>query len=215
MRLGAIKNTRYVTMTKSYTRRITATESPSSSLTSSLPSSLLVAPSISNYETELALQSKAIEERFDEESIPDLPLAENILATTTPIVSIFKDSSDTATLPAIIVAATESESLSLETITESFSTTETRKKTSILPYLRGGETSLLTLTQTYSITRVVVAVKTLPPLHLYQFIPSKTLTDVNTRLLEAGSENRHRLLEGELEFSDNEELSSEEDDGPI
>ena len=103
MRLGAIKNTRYVTMTKSYTRRITATESPSSSLTSSLPSSLLVAPSISNYETELALQSKAIEERFDEESIPDLPLAENILATTTPVESILKDSSDTATLPVLIL----------------------------------------------------------------------------------------------------------------
>lgn len=40
----------------------------------------------------------------------------------------------------------------------------------------------MTLTQTYSITRVVVAVKTLPPLHLYQFIPSKTLTDISTRL---------------------------------
>jgi len=74
----------------------------------------------------------------------------------------------------------------------------------------------MTLTQTYSITRVVVAVKTLPPLHLYQFIPSKTLTDISTRLQEAGSEHRERLLEGELEFSDNEELSSsEEDDGPI
>ena len=86
-------------------------------------------------------------------------------------------------MQAIIVAATESEPVSLETVTETFSTTETRQKTSILPYLRGGETSLMTLTQTYSITRIVVAVKTLPPLHLYQFIPSKTLTDVNTRLL--------------------------------
>jgi len=208
MRLGAIKNTRFVTMTKSYTRRVTATEA------AVLPTSVLSSAN----DVEFTLAPRAAVERSDEPFTPtdELPLAENILATTTPIESIFKDSSDTATLPAIIVAATESEPVSLETVTETFSTTETRQKTSILPYLRGGETSLMTLTQTYSITRIVVAVKTLPPLHLYQFIPSKTLTDVNTRLLEAGSENRHRLLEGELEFSDNEELSSsEEDDGPV
>lgn len=58
-----------------------------------------------------------------------------------------QDSSDTATLPPIIVAATESDSLELETVTETFSTEETMMKTSILPYLRAGETSLMTLTQ--------------------------------------------------------------------
>ena len=98
MRLGAIKNTRFVTMTKSYTRRMTSTEPPSSSLTSSL----LVTPSIPSYETELTLQPKAIDERFDGEPSSDLPLAENILATTTPVESILKDSSDTATLPVFI-----------------------------------------------------------------------------------------------------------------
>lgn len=102
MRLGAIKNTRFVTMTKSYTRRMTTTEPPSSALPSSLPLPLLLTPSVANYETELTIQPKAIDDRFDEEVSADLPLAENILATTTPVESILKDSSDTATLPVLI-----------------------------------------------------------------------------------------------------------------
>jgi len=52
-----------------------------------------------------------------------------------------------------------------------------------------------------------------PPADWYQFIPSRTLTDLSTILQEAGSEhNSERLLPGELEFSENDEYP--EDDGP-
>nr|CAG4640634.1 EOG090X017N [Eulimnadia texana] len=182
MRLGSVKTKRFVTLTKTFTRLITPTPSP--------------APIPSDEDSEILLE-------------PGLPLTENILATTTPYESILKDSSDTATLPAIIVA-TESETVPLETITETFSTTEFMMKTSVLPYLRGDETSSMTLTQSYYITRVVTAVKTVPPSDLYQFIPSNTLKDFSTALQEAGSEHNERLLPGELEFSENDEYSDDE-----
>lgn len=196
MRLGAVRNTRFVTLTRSYTRLITPTPTPA-----------------------FAMASVDIEDNGPEPELdlpePSLPDPENILATTTPYESILKDSSDTATLPAIIVAATESpEEFTLSTVTETFSTTELMMKTSILPYLKQGTTSHITLTQSYYVTRVVVAVKTVPPLDLYQFIPSKTLTDISTNLQEAGSEHNERLLPGELEFSENDEYPDSEDDGP-
>ena len=196
MRLGAVRNTRYVTLTRSYTRLITPTPPPAS-----------IATATDAYYSELE------PEVLLDPSQP-LPDPENILATTTPYENILKESSDTATLPAIIVAATEvADDYTLRTVTETFSTTELTMKTSILPYLRAGTTSFMTLTQSYYITRVVVAVKTVPPEDLYQFIPSKTLTDISTNLQEAGSEHNVRLLPGELEFSENDEYSDQEDDG--
>ena len=47
--------------------------------------------------------------------------------------------------------------------------------------------------------------QTLPPMEVYQFVPSKTLTDLNTRLDEAGSE-----LHLELDFGD--DGNAEDDD---
>nr|CAG4639792.1 EOG090X017N [Daphnia pulex]SVE84707.1 EOG090X017N [Daphnia pulex] len=199
MRLGAVRNTRFVTLTRSYTRLITPTPPPASVATLMDDSDY----SLPEYEPEALL----------EPSQP-LPDPENILATTTPYEQILKESSDTATLPAIIVAATEvTNDYTMQTVTETFSTTELMLKTSILPYQRAGTTSHMTLTQSYYITRVVVAVKTVPPEDLYQFIPSKKLTDISTNLQEAGSEHNVRLLPGELEFSENDEYSDQEDDG--
>nr|CAG4641464.1 EOG090X017N [Eurycercus lamellatus] len=201
MRLGAIRNTRYVTLTKSFTRLFTTTPAPVVVATSTASSAELY-DELPEPDPEISLDSSQ-----------PLPDPENILATTTPYENILKDSSDTATLPAIIVAATESEAFSLETVTETFSTTELAMKTSVLPYLKGGTTSLMTLTQSYFITRVVVAVKTVPPQDLYQFIPSKTLTDISTNLQEAGSEHiNDRLLPGELEFSENDEFADDEEE---
>ena len=54
-----------------------------------------------------------------------------------------------------------------------------------------------TLVQSYHVTRFVTAIKTLPPMEVYHFVPSKTLNEFNTRLEEAGSE-----LHLELEFGD-------------
>nr|SVE74021.1 EOG090X017N [Daphnia barbata] len=199
MRLGAVRNTRFVTLTRSYTRLITPTPPPA--IMATVDDSDYSLP---DYEPEALL----------EPSQP-LPDPENILGTTTPYEQILKESSDTATLPAIIVAATEvAKDYTMQTVTETFSTTELMLKTSILPYQRAGTTSHMTLTQSYYITRVVVAVKTVPPEDLYGFIPSKTLTDISTNLQEAGSEHNERLLPGELEFSENDEYSDQEDDGP-
>lgn len=87
----------------------------------------------------------------------------------------------------------------LETLTETFSTTQNMLKTHVLPIVKGGnETITYTLVQTYHITRLVQATKTLPPMEAYHFIPSKTLNEFNSHLDEAGSE-----LHLELEFGDN------------
>ena len=44
--------------------------------------------------------------------------------------------------------------------------------------------------------RLVEAVKTLPPMEAYEFIPTKAFTDFSNLLDEAGSEKREQLLPG-------------------
>lgn len=92
-------------------------------------------------------------------------------------------------------------------MTETFSTSEILLKTHLLPVVRESNTSTMTLVQTYEVTKLVTATKTLPPTELFQFIPSKTLNEFNTRLDEAGSE-----LHLELEFGDNNNNEEEDDD---
>lgn len=109
-----------------------------------------------------------------------------------------------ATLPPITLSS-DMETPPLETVTETFSTTQNMLKTHILPIVRDGNmTSSLTFIQTYEVTRFVTATKTLPPMDYFQFIPSKTLKEFNSRLDEAGSE-----LHLELDFGD----SNEDEDG--
>ena len=84
----------------------------------------------------------------------------------------------------------------LKTITETFSTTEVMLKTSILPIVVQGRTSLHTLTQSFYVTKLIEAVKTLPPMEAYEFIPTKAFTDLSNVLEEAGSEKREHLLPG-------------------
>lgn len=129
------------------------------------------------------------------------PLTENILATTAHIdrENNLLDSS-IATLPPILLSS-DVETPPLETLTETFSTTQIMLKTHILPVIRnGGNTTSYTLTQTYHITRLVTATKTLPPMDAYQFNPSKALKEFNSKLDEAGSE-----LNLELDFGDDED----------
>uniref|UniRef100_A0A182YA55 DUF4758 domain-containing protein n=1 Tax=Anopheles stephensi TaxID=30069 RepID=A0A182YA55_ANOST len=135
------------------------------------------------------------------------PLTENILATTTHIdkESNLLDSS-IATLPPISLGL-DTETPPLETLTETFSTTQAMLKTHILPVIRDGDTTSYTLIQTYHVTRLVTATKTLPPMELYHFVPSRTLNEFNSRLDEAGSE-----LHLELEFGDDNE--NDDDDKP-
>jgi len=106
--------------------------------------------------------------------------------------------SSVATLPAVSLDAGQA-TPPLETLTETFSTTQTLLKTHLLPVIHDNSTTRLTLVQTYNIARVVTATKTLPPMEIYQFIPSKTLNEFNSKLDEAGSE-----LHLELDFSDDD-----------
>lgn len=140
---------------------------------------------------------------------PSEPLTENILASTHHIYDNKEPPLDSsiATLPPIGLAG-DAETPPLETMTETFSTTQLLLKTHILPVVYGGmNTSSYTLVQSYHITRLVTATKTLPPMEVYQFVPSKTLNEFNSRLDEAGSE-----LHLELEFGDNNE--QDDDDHP-
>lgn len=140
-------------------------------------------------------------------SILTEPLTENILAATSHIDREHNllDSS-IATLP-VISLGDDQPTPPLETLTETFSTTQVMLKTHILPVVRnGGNTTSYTLIQTYHVTRLVTATKTLPPMDVYHFVPSRTLNEFNTKLDEAGSE-----LHLELEFGDDE---NDEDDEP-
>lgn len=134
------------------------------------------------------------------------PLSENILASQAPNAygrGVDQQlGSSVATLPPIALSPDQA-TPPLETMTESFSTTELMLKTHVLPVVRGTDTSTVTLIQSYRVTRLVTAVKTLPPMEVYQFVPSKTLNEFNTRLDEAGSE-----LHLELEYGDDEEQQS-------
>lgn len=139
-------------------------------------------------------------------SILTEPLTENILAATSHIDKEHNllDSS-IATLP-VISLGDDQPTPPLETLTETFSTTQAMLKTHILPVVRAGNTTSYTLIQTYHVTRLVTATKTLPPMDAYHFVPSRTLNEFNTKLDEAGSE-----LHLELEFGDDENENDDED----
>lgn len=106
----------------------------------------------------------------------------------------------------------------IRSLNDFFSTSELSLETSILPIVVNGRTSLHTLTQSFYITKLVEAVKTLPPgkfLPLdsnsnsrwdnwfllqkgenYEFVATKAFKDFNNILEEAGSEKREHLLPG-------------------
>ncbi|CRL04972.1 CLUMA_CG017999, isoform A, partial [Clunio marinus] len=135
------------------------------------------------------------------------PLTENILATTSHLDKEHNllDSS-IATLPPISLGEDQA-TPPLETLTETFSTTQVMLKTHILPVIRAaGNTTSYPLIQTYHVTRLVTATKTLPPMEVYHFVPSRTLNEFNTKLDEAGSE-----LHLELEFGDENEHDEEDE----
>ncbi|XP_055693689.1 mucin-2 isoform X2 [Lutzomyia longipalpis] len=136
------------------------------------------------------------------------PLTENILATTSHLDSEHNLLDSTiATLPPLYLTDI-GETPSLETLTETFSTSHVLLKTHILPIVYNeNSTDSHTLIQTYHVTRLVTATKTLPPMESYHFVPSKTFNEFNSRLDEAGSE-----LHLELEFGDNNE-EDEDDEG--
>jgi len=193
------KSTRFITVTRTFSKTLDIT--PSKSFTSSVS---IITPSSS------ILPSSPVSSTplFDTKSIPP---PENILASTaTPYDAIIEGSSSIETLsPLTLASSLHHATPPLKTVTESLSTVETMIKKSILPVILGEDTSLYTLSQTYTVTRIVTAVKTIPPMELYEFSPENSFADFDNLFEEAGSENRESLLPGELEFSDQDNFGLE------
>ncbi|GLH05532.1 Uncharacterized protein GBIM_11113 [Gryllus bimaculatus] len=180
-KVGTVKNTRYITVTSTFAKTLTI-EPTSAATAAGGATAAAAAPG-------------------------EEPLTENLLASTLAPHYDRREPLDSsiATLPPIALAG-DASTPPLETLTETFSTTQLLLKTHILPVIRDGtNTTRYTLVQSYHVTRLVTALKTLPPMEVYHFVPSKTLTDLNTRLEEAGSE-----LHLELDFGEDEEKEAEE-----
>lgn len=193
------KSTRFITVTRTFSKTIDIT--PSSSFTSAIS---IITPS-SSIKPSSPVSSTPL---FDTKSIP---APENILASTaTPYKAIIEGSSNIETLsPLTLASSLHHATPPLKTVTESLSTVETIIKKSILPVIFGEDTSFYTLSQTYTVTRIVTAVKTIPPMELYEFSPENSFADFDNLFEEAGSENRESLLPGELEFSDQDNFGLE------
>merc|ERR1711874_533884 len=193
------KSTRFITVTRTFSKTLDIT--PSKAFTSSVS---IITPS-SSIKPSSPVSSTPL---FDTKSIP---APENILASTaTPYDAIIEGSSNIETLsPLTLASSLHHATPPLKTVTESLSTVETMLKKSILPVILGEDTSLYTLSQTYTVTRIVTAVKTIPPMELYEFSPENSFADFDNLFEEAGSENRESLLPGELEFSDQDNFGLE------
>ncbi|KAH8400996.1 hypothetical protein KR009_002346, partial [Drosophila setifemur] len=140
------------------------------------------------------------EEHTKEYSEDDGPLTENILEATTTADDKTLAGSITTLKP--IYMGDETETPNLETITESFSITQTKLKTQILPFIfeKINETIHVTLVQTYDYTSLITVTQTISPLS-EDFNPSKNFKDFEGSLDEAGSE-----INLDLEFGDEDNL---------
>ena len=125
-----------------------------------------------------------------------IPAPENILTSSDFSTADLDLSSSIETLPAVVLSSSTAATPALKTITETFSSTELKLKTSVLPIVLNGNTKLHTLTQSFYVTRLIEAVKTVPP---FEFInPTSAFTDLDNILEEAGSEKREQLLPGKF-----------------
>lgn len=142
------------------------------------------------------IEKKLKSDPVEEFSADDGPLTENILESTVQMNEHTLDGSIT-TLKTIHV--TDSlETPELETITESFSITQTKLKTQILPIVfeKKNETVQVTLVQTYDYTSLITLTQTVWP-GKDNFSPSKNFKDFSGILDEAGSE-----INLDLDFAD-------------
>ena len=171
-------NTRYNTFTKSITHTVEPTVLPAFQQSKSNDHDIYLD-----------------DELYADEIVSPAPLFENIL----------ESSKSVTTLSPLDIGASNLNAL-LKTVTESFITTETMLKTSVLPVVSSHLTHMNTLIQTYKITKIVNAVRTIPPNAAVDFIPENSLNEFNDKLLAEGTENDHSLLPGELEHGENNEI---------
>jgi len=202
------KSTRFITVTRTFSK--THDIEPTNSFTSSI-SLVLPTSSIKPHSTFKTDTESSATPLFDTRSIP---APENILtSSSSPYSEIIEGSSAALeTLPPLILASSyHLATPPLKIVTETFNTEDVVIKKSVLPIVVGSDTSLYTLSQTYSVTKHVTAIKTIPPMELYEFSPEHSFADFDNLFEEAGSENRESLLPGELEFSDQDNFGL---DGP-
>ncbi|KAH8413722.1 hypothetical protein KR222_004879, partial [Zaprionus bogoriensis] len=142
------------------------------------------------------IEKKLKSDPIEEYSADDGPLTENILDSTVQMNDHSLDGSIT-TLKAIYITDSP-ETPELDTITESFSITQTKLKTQILPIIleKKNETIQITLVQTYDYTSFITVTQTIFPLK-DNFSPSKNFKDFSGILDEAGSE-----INLDLDFAD-------------
>lgn len=136
----------------------------------------------------------------------DEPLTENILAPSSKTEEFLVDGGIT-TLKTLTMTD-NSPTPSLETITTSFTVSQKVLRTHVLPVIAYGNlTTEYTFLQTYDITSLITATKTISPLQVSQFEPSKSFKDFDSILDEAGSE-----VNLELEFGDEDNFENIEHD---
>ncbi|KAH8261585.1 hypothetical protein KR044_011880, partial [Drosophila immigrans] len=135
-------------------------------------------------------------DQIEEYSKDDGPLSENILESTVAMNEPSLDGSISTLKPIYITDSLETPEL--ETITDSFTITQTKLRTQILPIIfeKKNETVQITLVQTFDYTSLVTVTQTISPFR-DNFIPAKNFKDFAAILDEAGSE-----LNLDLEFGD-------------
>lgn len=143
------------------------------------------------------IEKKLKSDPVEEYSVDDGPLTENILESTVQMNNEHTLDGSIITLKPILITDSV-ETPELETITESFSITQTKLKTQILPVIfeKKNETVQVTLVQTYDYTSLITLTQTVWP-GRDNFSPSKNFKDFSGILDEAGSE-----INLDLDFAD-------------
>ncbi|XP_037086798.1 uncharacterized protein LOC119107459 [Pollicipes pollicipes] len=96
---------------------------------------------------------------------------------------------DAVMLPAVQLDPS-APSLPLRTMTETYSTTQLVLKSSVIPLVIGDNTQAFTITQSYQVTRLVTALKTMPPMEVFRTAAPPGLVDRDRPLLAQSSENQ-------------------------
>lgn len=154
--------------------------------------------------------TSTIEKILEPQSAPaetfEGPLIENILQTT-KLNSQLLDGSITTLSPVFLTNIEETPSL--ETLTETYTFTQEKLGTEVVPIVHVGKnyTSFITAVQTFAIKNLITVTKTV--LHGLddQFVPLNNLKDFNVNLDEAGSE-----INLELDFGDQDNSEPENGD---
>ncbi|XP_043205350.1 mucin-2-like [Amphibalanus amphitrite] len=163
--LGRYTNSQWITKTQTRTVEVEPTIAPSPSQV--IPPSSTLTPSV------LLVATTTTTPR---------PEIENLLGSPSEAPAVM--------LPPVHLDPS-SPSLPLHTMTETYSTTQLVLKSSVIPLVIADNTRSFTITQTYHVTRVVTALKTMPPVELFD--ERSALSDAQ---LEGSHSTNHLDIDG-------------------